>query len=188
MKRTIDELRATPRMFYIPIQPNNILDGLGDLINEIVKPNFTIVELGCFAGVSSELFAQNCFMLHCVDIWDLQDKTYTEITRERMLKSLEMFNEMAESYPNIFQIKGFSTEVAKEFKNNDVDMVYIDARHDYEGVKADLKAWYPKVKKGGWITGHDILLPQIKQAILETIPNSENMKVYSDESWAIQKI
>ncbi len=38
---------------------------------------------------------------------------------------------------------------------NDLDLVYIDANHEYEEVKKDLEAWYPKVRKGGIFSGDD---------------------------------
>ena len=36
-----------------------------------------------------------------------------------------------------------------------LDFVYIDANHAYDFVKADIEAWYPYVKVGGVIGGHD---------------------------------
>lgn len=36
-----------------------------------------------------------------------------------------------------------------------LDFVYIDDGHDYKSVSNDLNCYYPKVKKGGFIGGHD---------------------------------
>ena len=44
-----------------------------------------------------------------------------------------------------------------------LDFVYIDARHDYDGCLEDIVAWYPKLKKGGLIAGHDFIPDQIKE-------------------------
>ena len=52
-------------------------------------------------------------------------------------------------------IKGYSTEVAKTIPDESLDWVFIDADHRYESTKADLEAWFPKVRKGGVISGHD---------------------------------
>ncbi len=48
-----------------------------------------------------------------------------------------------------------SKEAVKEFKDESLDFVYIDANHNYEFVKEDIELWYPKVKIGGIIGGHD---------------------------------
>ena len=54
-------------------------------------------------------------------------------------------------------IKGYSVDVAKTIPDESLDWVYIDADHRYEAVKADLKAWFPKVRKGGVMSGHDYM-------------------------------
>lgn len=38
-----------------------------------------------------------------------------------------------------------------------VDWVYIDARHDYDHARADIAAWWPLVRPGGLLAGHDYL-------------------------------
>jgi len=48
-----------------------------------------------------------------------------------------------------------STEASKNFQDKSVDLVFIDGDHRYEKFKQDVLAWYPKVKKGGIICGHD---------------------------------
>jgi hypothetical protein len=52
-------------------------------------------------------------------------------------------------------IVDFTVSAAKMFEDEYFDFVYVDANHTYDGVTADLEAWYPKVRKGGMIAGHD---------------------------------
>ncbi len=51
--------------------------------------------------------------------------------------------------------KGNSIEVAHWFSDGFFDWCYLDADHAYEAVKADFEAWYPKVRSGGIVSGHD---------------------------------
>lgn len=48
-----------------------------------------------------------------------------------------------------------SVEAAGRVADGSVDFVYIDARHDYASVLEDLEAWFPKLRPGGIIAGHD---------------------------------
>jgi predicted O-methyltransferase YrrM len=48
-----------------------------------------------------------------------------------------------------------SLEGAALYPDGYFDWVYVDANHMYDPVMEDLRAWYPKVKKGGYLCGHD---------------------------------
>jgi len=48
-----------------------------------------------------------------------------------------------------------------------LDFVYLDAAHDYDNVKLDIKCWYPKVREGGILGGHDIIDEGVKKAVNE---------------------
>jgi hypothetical protein len=48
-----------------------------------------------------------------------------------------------------------SVEASKRFKDNSIDLIFIDADHAYESIREDIQSWLPKVKKGGIICGHD---------------------------------
>lgn len=49
-----------------------------------------------------------------------------------------------------------TSEVASEqFEDESVDVVYIDGDHTYEGCKADISYWWPKIKPGSILCGHD---------------------------------
>jgi predicted O-methyltransferase YrrM len=50
-----------------------------------------------------------------------------------------------------------SAASAHMFPDEHFDFVYIDADHSYEGVVRDMKAWWPKVKKGGLFCGDDYI-------------------------------
>ena len=89
---------------------------------------------------------------------------------------------------NVEIIKGFSLEVVNKFDDETFDWIYIDANHNYDSVKADLVAWIPKVKIGGWISGHDWDHPDVKKALLEEFPNEDiTAGIYPPQSWVIKK-
>jgi len=58
-------------------------------------------------------------------------------------------------YFHMTLLRQTSKEAVKGFKDNSVDVVYIDGNHEYDYVKEDIEIWYPKVKPGGVIGGHD---------------------------------
>jgi hypothetical protein len=62
------------------------------------------------------------------------------------------------------------------FADGSVEWVHLDARHDYEHVKADIAAWLPKVRPGGWLSGDDydpIKWPEVVKAVGEVLPGAQ---------------
>ena len=84
-----------------------------------------------------------------------------------------------------------SVEGAKKFPVNSLDFVYIDAAHDYANVKADVEAWYPLVKDGGVIGGHDFSLSShdgLIDAVIEFAKARElHLYVACPDWWVIKK-
>lgn len=112
-------------------------------------------EVGVERGKFSEVILETCDKLYCVDLWKnyegyrehVSDAEYEEIYQDaqRRLRG-----------KNVVFIQGASTEVARiSFPYVFLDFLYVDAAHDYDSVLADLKAWYPNVKSGGVVAGHD---------------------------------
>ena len=52
-------------------------------------------------------------------------------------------------------IVGKSVEVARDFRDETLCVVYVDASHEYDDVCDDLRVWWPKVRRGGILAGHD---------------------------------
>ena len=48
-----------------------------------------------------------------------------------------------------------SLDAAKLIDDGSLDSVFIDADHTYRGCRDDIMAWGPKIKRGGYICGHD---------------------------------
>jgi predicted O-methyltransferase YrrM len=60
-----------------------------------------------------------------------------------------------------------SVNYADRFATASLDFVFIDGDHGYQSVLDDIRAWLPKVKDGGWLGGHDIGIPEVRQALAD---------------------
>ena len=65
-------LETAYRMFGLKDDENGVnrTQGLFMLCEDLIKPDFTIAEIGSFGGVSSEVLALHCQKLYCVDTWE----------------------------------------------------------------------------------------------------------------------
>jgi hypothetical protein len=63
------------------------------------------------------------------------------------------------------------------------DAVFIDGDHRETEVLADIDAWSPKLRAGGWMTGHDWDWPSVQKAVLARFPEP---RLLAFNVWAVQ--
>jgi hypothetical protein len=76
----------------------------------------------------------------------------------------------------ICPLKMPSVQAADLFEDGTLDFVFLDADHEYEAVRRDLEAWFPKVKRRGVLGGHDYLhanFPGVRRAADEFFGEQE---------------
>lgn len=126
------------------------------------------VEIGSWKGRSSvymavEIFnSQKYIKFDCVDTWEGSEE-HLNPRSSNFKKELEDKNWLYKEFlKNIEPVKNIinpirttSLKASRLYEDRFVDFVFIDASHDYENVKIDIDSWYPKVKIGGFIGGHD---------------------------------
>jgi hypothetical protein len=113
---------------------------------------------------------------YAIDPW-LQQENYLEGANvnnneqqkryEETVKRLSKFGGKAEV------MRMFSSKAADIIPDDSLDFIYIDARHDYKAVFEDLTLWYPKVRVGGIIAGHDFCDAHEIRRLLPGRPEAE---------------
>ncbi|HLA87371.1 MAG TPA: class I SAM-dependent methyltransferase [Anaerolineales bacterium] len=147
----------------------------------LVPDGGTIVEIGTNVGKSASFmgfglrFAKNFkAKVHCVDLWSLGGKT-----QQKNYRSQDKFSKFQENIKRLGLqdvLTGHvaeSTEFSKTWKEP-IDLLFIDAGHTYEAVRADYESWQGFVKAGGFIAFHDYVdkCPGVVQLIdQEVIPD-----------------
>lgn len=113
-----------------------------------VPKNGVVVELGCFHGKSSIVLAEACLKagakLTCVDNFCADGKD----AREKFTKNV------LDVYDNVTLIVADTNNAIKSWKKK-IDLIFIDANHQDDGIDDDCKNWLPFVKKRGFAAFHD---------------------------------
>jgi predicted O-methyltransferase YrrM len=184
----LEILLNSPRMYFGQRTQQNTTVGLLDLIKfSKLDASMTMLEVGSFAGVSSEMFALFCKQLVCVDQW----MPYPEIAKPDLVFEAECrFDAMAFRNPNVIKFKMESGAAASMFADKTFDLIYIDAAHKFDAVDRDIKAWLPKLKPNGWLAGHDITITDVERAVYLNLhkynDKGSNFHRFADTSWLIR--
>ena len=113
----------------------------------------SVLEVGSWAGRSAIIMARAGARVTCVDTWEgSKNDSGTQSYNGSRGRPLDVFRRNTAGL-DIKAHVGKSPEAAKDFADHILDIVYIDAEHDYDSVMADIKAWMPKAKHA--IAGHD---------------------------------
>ncbi len=139
-------------------------------LHKIAKTADVFVEVGSWAGRSSDaILSGSTGKVCCVDTWKGSKETYdltNPMAKERDI--LEVFKSNVGHYKNLNIIVKPSIEAAKDFEDGSIFCCFIDAGHTKDEVAQDIKAWLPKVKKGGILCGHDYL-PNTWMGVVEAV-------------------
>lgn len=115
-----------------------------------------------------------------VDNWRADNEIYGDMSEIK-----NGFMREAEKYGNrCVTLCGNSVDIARNIGDESLDFIFIDGDHSYEAVKADIAAWAPKVKVGGFVMGHDIDFPDVAKAVGEVYGDYREL---DDDIWAIVK-
>lgn len=118
----------------------------------------TGVEVGVEQGLYSKalLEANRQLKLFCVDPWLAYQGYREHVSQDKLDAFLEITKQRLVNY-NFEIVRKLSVDAAKDFEDNSLDFVYIDGNHEFSHVVADICAWYPKVRRGGILSGHDYI-------------------------------
>ena len=137
-------------------------DQLVNIINELNLKRG--VEVGVHKGGFSEHLLQNSSLekLYSIDAWS-SDEELTKSARRNCEKNEgkmdECYKECCERLSKFGDrsviMKDLSENAVKNFEDESLDFVYLDASHRFTGITLDLINWWEKTKWGGLFAGHD---------------------------------
>lgn len=152
-------------------------NNFGDYLKSIGLNGFG-VEVGVAEGNFSEILLSTTGLkkIYFVDPWKVYPReeyddgpNSTQAVQDERFKKVSLKLEKYKDRAEILRME--SVPASKIFKDDFFDFVYIDASHTYNNAKQDILSWYPKVKAGGVISGHDYLNDgpqfQVKRAVDE---------------------
>lgn len=128
----------------------------------------TGVELGVQrGGFAAQLLQRwpSCRKYVLVDLWHSQTK-YDDVANVKDSVHLKYKREALnrvkqfEKRTSIEVCHNYTTSCAERYRGRGemFDFIYVDARHDYKGVLEDLNHWWPLLKPGGILAGHDYVV------------------------------
>lgn len=160
-----------------------ILQGMG--------PDIRGIELGVCLGLNSYMLLESCPNISLIlgvdhylayKDWDREVLQYEQDQNLERLK-----HNMQYMGPRFTLIRESSADAAADLGDEQYDFVFIDADHSMKAVLNDLDHYYPKIKKGGLIAGHDGNLFSVNFAVTSWtkrhgIPD-DALKSTSNSTW-----
>lgn len=147
------------------------------------RDNLVGAEIGIGEGIHASFFLSelNIDFVYLID-------PHTVYKDERLMLKLEIIRgwekkahaRLDKHKHKIKWIKEKSADATRFIADNSLDFVYIDGNHTYESVAEDIFLYYPKVKKGGLLSGHDYDYESVRQAVDEFV-SKENLKLHIED-------
>lgn len=162
-----------------------------------------VAEIGCWMGRTTVALAENCpnGTIYAVDTWEGSEEHVNELKDKpkRWLADQFLFHvgDKLLHSKKVCPIQSDSVAAARWFQNVNnsmwwdnaeplkFDMIFLDASHDYESVKADIQAWLPLLAPGGLLCGHDYkpTWDGVVRAVNELIPTAKKIDGDRNSIW-----
>jgi lipopolysaccharide biosynthesis glycosyltransferase/predicted O-methyltransferase YrrM len=137
----------------------HIFDDRESMVKELVPNNGICAEIGVFQGTFTKYLHETLkpSKLYMLDLFEgigySGDQDGNDVITCNLADTYSHFQNYAKG--TVFPLKGDSSTQLATFEDNYFDMIYVDGDHTYEGCKKDLEVAYYKIKKGGFLMGHD---------------------------------
>jgi hypothetical protein len=120
------------------------------------------VELGMYKGVNASnlLALMPNLNLIAIDLWRMvydaknDNSLYWGFSPDEWEQTYKTAKNAVAFAGDRVKILRQETDDASDIDDN-LDFVFVDADHTYEGCLRDCIAWWDKIKDGGWLCGHD---------------------------------
>ena len=176
-----DKVGRVNRLMYGMI---NLTSELGNAFEDI--KNTAMVEIGSYKGESTLMFASSFAFdtIYAIDplvgMSDNIQESFNQNTKWFKGKGTGIGDIKVE------HIKEYSFDAVKRFKDESLDFVYVDGDHSFDNVARDILLYLPKIKKTGFIGGHDYSPehPGVKEAIRYC--GLEDGLFFADTSWLVK--
>ena len=159
-------------------------EGLHELMDYLVDDGCkmeTVVEIGTHLGESAVILAKYFDRVITYDPWEPKFLATYGYTVEQVE---EIFARTTLTESNIFHYREPSLVGSTDYAERTVDFVYIDGWHRVIPVVVDIMAWLPKIKRPGWIGGHDYTTHDYSEVIPGVMYTlGEPDATFSDTSW-----
>jgi predicted O-methyltransferase YrrM len=135
-------------------------------ISNVLRDDFAVLlkelgflegcEVGVYVGRYSKVLLDSIpnLNLYCVDCWaavgsrnDRRQKKYYKVARTK----LREYRNAGKAH----LIRKWSMDAVRDFDDESLDFVYIDANHEFDYVIEDIIEWSRKVRPDGIVSGHD---------------------------------
>ena len=123
-----------------------------EILTDWIKKNGfrNMIEVGVAKGSTASNILKNCDL----DFYGMVEHKPSPELYELIQKTDDRKPNGIANKPIAF-FRMDSVSAAGLFADDSLDLVFIDANHSFQAVATDIRAWLPKIRKGGIICGHD---------------------------------
>ena len=175
--------------------PAEHVDVLVELIKECPRRP-TVLEVGTWMGHTAIAMANAGATVHCVDTWEGSPSDASSDWVKEAGGGDAAYEKFCENIghrrdKSIFPWRRSSRAAARMYWTP-FDIIFIDAEHTYEAVKADILAWWRHLADDGVMCGHDyetIQFPGVTKAVDELFPGGVEVlgKKGQGAIWLVKK-